>query len=521
MWLDDPHYVAERDGYSYMHEGKKGKGVWPLKDQQLTLDMKKNCDLEYQKRGLDFMKRSVAADKPFFLYFNHSLMHFPMIPRDEFKGASTNGDWGDCLLMLDHDFGVLVDELDKLGVADNTIVVMCGDNGAEDHLAGRGTGGFFDGSYFSSAEGGIRTPCLIRWPGHIKPGTETNEMVHVTDMFTTLLGFAGCKPPTDRLIDGVDQGAFLLGKKETSNRESCMVWLKDELHAVKWKDFKINFKRQQHFHDPELPLGFARITHLQEDPEGTGGREPAIRALVGDAARATNRKGIRGQHQERTAHSARSSARLRAENRSVFLDSWEYAPGADWRHPEGPDSTFNGRDDHPVVHVTYEDACAYADWAGKSLPIESEWEFVARGGPRRRDLRVGRSVCSEERAMVNTWQGRFPLGEPSRTMDTRAPLRSRLAPQMAYGLYDMISNVWEWTTSSFTSRRAENKKSCCIPSGSGGHIARLVVKGGSHLRAPNYCLRYRPTVRQGEVVDTSACRIGFRCVACVSEVEQW
>ena len=92
---------------------------------------------------------------------------------------------------------------------------------------------------------------------------------------------------------------------------------------------------------------------------------------------------------------------------------------------------------------------------------------------------------------------------------------------MAYGLYDMISNVWEWTTSSFTSRRAENKKSCCIPSGSGGHIARLVVKGGSHLRAPNYCLRYRPTVRQGEVVDTSAYRIGFRCVVRVSEVEQW
>ena len=144
---------------------------------------------------------------------------------------------------------------------------MCGDNGAEDHLAGRGTGGFFDGSYFSSAEGGIRTPLLIRWPGHIKPGTESNEMVHVTDMFTTLLSMTGCEAPKDRLIDGVDQSAFFLGKKETSNRESCIVWLKDELHAVKWKDFKINFKRQQHFHDPELPLGFARITHLKEDPK--------------------------------------------------------------------------------------------------------------------------------------------------------------------------------------------------------------------------------------------------------------
>jgi arylsulfatase len=194
-------------------------------------------------------------------------MHFPMSPRDEFVGKSDNGEWGDCLLMLDHDFGVLVDKLDELGVAKDTIVVMCGDNGAEDHLAGRGTGGFFDGSYFSSAEGGIRTPLLIRWPDHIKPGTESNEMVHVTDMFTTLLKFAGCKPPSDRLIDGVDQTPFFLGEQPTSNRESCIVWLKDELHAVKWKDFKINFKRQQHFHDPELPLGFARITHLKEDPK--------------------------------------------------------------------------------------------------------------------------------------------------------------------------------------------------------------------------------------------------------------
>ncbi|TKI07203.1 arylsulfatase [Martelella alba] len=267
MWLEDPHYVAERDGFSYMHEGRKGEGCWPLKDQQLTMDMKKSCDLEYLNRSKAFMDKQVADDQPFFVYFNHSLMHFPMIPRDEFVGKSTNGDWGDCLLMLDNDFGVLLDHLDTLGVAENTIVVMCGDNGAEDHLAGRGTGGFFDGSYFSSAEGGIRTPLLIRWPGHIQPGIESNEMIHVTDMFTTLAKFAQCDVPQDRIIDGIDQSAFFLNQQENSNREACMVWLNDELHAVKWKDFKINFKRQQHFHDPELPLGFARITHLQEDPK--------------------------------------------------------------------------------------------------------------------------------------------------------------------------------------------------------------------------------------------------------------
>jgi arylsulfatase len=144
------------------------------------------------------MEKSVKADKPFYCYFNHSLMHFPMSPRDEFVGKSTNGEWGDCLLMLDHDFGVLLDKLDELGVADNTIVVMCGDNGAEDHLAGRGTGGFFDGSYFSSAEGGIRTPLLIRWPNRIPAGIESNEMVHVTDMFTTLLSMTGCTAASTR-----------------------------------------------------------------------------------------------------------------------------------------------------------------------------------------------------------------------------------------------------------------------------------------------------------------------------------
>jgi arylsulfatase len=260
-----------------MHEGKKGQGVKPITSQQLTLETKKNCDLEYQKRGIDFMERAVKVGKPFLLYFNHSLMHFPMTPRDEFKWKSQNGDWGDCLLMLDHDFGVLLDKIDQLGIRDDTIVVFCGDNGAEDHLAGRGTGGFFDGSYFSSAEGGIRTPFLLRWPGRVAAGTESNEMVHVTDMFTTLLKFVGCEPPRDRIIDGKDQTPFFLGRQKASNREHCMVWLNEELHAIKWKDFKINFKRQQHFHDPELGLGFARITHLMDDPKE---REPVNQRYV-------------------------------------------------------------------------------------------------------------------------------------------------------------------------------------------------------------------------------------------------
>ncbi len=124
---------------------------------------------------------------------------------------------------------------------------------------------------------GIRTPCLVRWPGHITPGGETGEMVHVTDVFTTLLGWAGCQIPDDRVIDGIDQGALLLGRQQASARDGCLVWLNDELHAVKWGNFKVSFKRQQYFHAPELPLGFARIVNLLEDPKE---REPVNQTYV-------------------------------------------------------------------------------------------------------------------------------------------------------------------------------------------------------------------------------------------------
>ena len=196
---------------------------------------------------------------------------------------------------------------------------------------------------------------------------------------------------------------------------------------------------------------------------------------------------------------------------------WEYVPGADWRHPEGPDSTLNGLDDHPVVHVTYEDACAYAAWAGKALPIESEWEFAARGGLEGATYAWGEAFAPEGRAMANTWQGRFPWENlKADGYEGTSPVDA--FPANGYGLYDMIGNVWEWTASFFTPPRAENfKKSCCLPSEPGGHAAHRVMKGGSHLCAPNYCLRYRPAARQGEPVDTSACHIGFRCVVRMSE----
>ena len=212
-----------------------------------------------------------------------------MLPRNEFVGKSTNGEWGDCLLMLDHDFGVLLDKLDDLAVAKDTIVVFCGDNGAEDHLAGRGTGGFFDGSYFSSAEGGIRTPFLVRWPGQINAGAESNEMVHVTDIFTTLLGFAGCEPPRDRLIDGIDQGSFFLGKQETSNRDACMV---GSMRSQRKGGISDKLQTPATLSRPRTAIGLCAHHASQGRPEGTRTGKPAIRAVVGDAACAPDCSGI-------------------------------------------------------------------------------------------------------------------------------------------------------------------------------------------------------------------------------------
>lgn len=205
---------------------------------------------------------------------------------------------------------------------------------------------------------------------------------------------------------------------------------------------------------------------------------------------------------------------------------WAYLPGACWKHPEGPTSTLNGRERHPVVHIAYADAEAYAAWAGKQLPTEAEWEFAARGGLDGAAFVWGDEFAPKGRMMANTWQGEFPWQNLATDgYEGTSPVRT--FPPNGYGLYDMAGNVWEWTSDFFTPRHPnEVIKSCCIPRNPrveaaeqslvgnlpGIDIPRKVLKGGSHLCAPNYCLRYRPAARQGEMVDSAASHIGFRCI---------
>jgi formylglycine-generating enzyme len=209
-----------------------------------------------------------------------------------------------------------------------------------------------------------------------------------------------------------------------------------------------------------------------------------------------------------------------------FRAWWAFVPGACWRHPEGSGSNARTRDRHPVVHIANEDAAAYADWAGKELPTEAEWEFAARGGLDGALFTWGDRDQDGARPMANTWQGRFPW-ENLGAAGFRGTSKVGAFPANGYGLFDMAGNVWEWTSDFFSPRHPDEAPSpCCAPqnprvltpegsydqSAPDAHIPRKVIKGGSHLCAPSYCLRYRPAARQGEALDSSTSHIGFRCV---------
>ena len=205
---------------------------------------------------------------------------------------------------------------------------------------------------------------------------------------------------------------------------------------------------------------------------------------------------------------------------------WRFKFGAHWRRPGGSGSSIAGLDEHPVVHVAYADAEAYAAWAGKDLPTEAEWEFAARGGLDGAEFAWGDEFTPGGRHMANTWQGAFPhqnLVEDG--YERTSPVTA--FPPNGYGLHDMIGNVWEWTSDFYTDQHAPDAaKVCCVPRNPRGgaetwsydpgqpeiRIPRRVIKGGSHLCAPIYCRRYRPAARHPHPVDTSTSHIGFRCV---------
>jgi formylglycine-generating enzyme required for sulfatase activity len=204
---------------------------------------------------------------------------------------------------------------------------------------------------------------------------------------------------------------------------------------------------------------------------------------------------------------------------------WKYVAGADWRHPRGPQTSIDGLERHPVVHVAYEDVEAYCNWAGKEVPTEAEWEYAARGGIEGAEFAWGNEREPNGKMMSNFWQGEFPIQNLATDgFEWTSPVGA--FPPNGYGLYDMIGNVWEWTADWYQAH-SKVSKSCCGAAinprgGTAEHsydprmdnirIPRKVMKGGSHLCAENYCRRYRPAARMGQPIDTSTCHLGFRCI---------
>ena len=205
---------------------------------------------------------------------------------------------------------------------------------------------------------------------------------------------------------------------------------------------------------------------------------------------------------------------------------WDFCFGTSWRCPEGPGSSIEGRENHPVVHIAYADADAYTKWSGKSLPTEAEFEFAARGGLAGAEYAWGNELAPGGLIMANYWIGDFPYHSIKPAgQHTTSPVRQY--PANGYGLFDMIGNVWEWTSDWYRADASKKSEgSCCIPQNPRGgaenesydpaqpdlRIGRKVLKGGSHLCAPSYCRRYRPAARYPQPVDTSTSHVGFRCV---------
>jgi len=265
LWPADPWYDPQRDPVPYMLEIRKGDQA-PTERDRLTLEVRRDCDAEYLQRATTFIQAQTAAQRPFFVYFNHSLMHMPVLPRMEYEGATGQGPWADSLAELDGDFGQLLDLIEQLGATDNTIIVFAGDNGPEEVLLWRGSPGAWRGSYFAGGEGNLRTPCIVRWPGHVAPEHVSNDIMHITDWFTTLLHAAGVAIPEDRQIDGVDQIEWLTGGSDRSAREGYLYWMGPELYGVKWQDFKLVMVSQEFSTDAPQRLSAPRIINLVTDP---------------------------------------------------------------------------------------------------------------------------------------------------------------------------------------------------------------------------------------------------------------
>ncbi len=253
------------------------KGETPKKVRPYRLDYRPFIDRDLTDRALDFMSRKVKADKPFFVYLPYTATHFPTMPHPDFAGKSGNGPWADLLLQIDGYTGELLDKIDDLGIAENTIFIFTADNGPEAldfgstnmtvETASHGSPGPWRGTLFTGFEGALRVPFAMRWPGKIAAGTSSDEIVHAMDLYPTLAALAGAKVPEDRVIDGIDMSDFLLGKQTLSGREGFIVYMGKDIFGVKWRNWKLHFKEQEAWNSTMVTYTMPRVYNLYTDPQ--------------------------------------------------------------------------------------------------------------------------------------------------------------------------------------------------------------------------------------------------------------
>ncbi len=259
----------------YIMESRKGEA--PKNVKVYDLNERPMIDRELTERAVEFMRRQVAAKKPFFAYIPYTLVHFPVVPETAFKGRTGNGDFADVLAEVDDYVGRLLDCMDQLDVRDNTIFIFTSDNGPDMTEPYHGFAGPWRGTYFTSAEGSLRVPFLMRWPGQIPSGSVSNEIVHEMDLFPTLARIVGGKLPGDRIIDGIDQLDFLSGKQERSNRESVIVYVGNDLFGVKWRNWKMMTKvLWKGYGEPVQEYNTPLFFDLHADPKEEHPTEPHV-----------------------------------------------------------------------------------------------------------------------------------------------------------------------------------------------------------------------------------------------------
>ncbi len=247
----------------YIWEQKAGEPARKVK--VFDLDSRRTLDREAAQKGIAFMERNVKVKKPFLLYYPITQIHFPTLAHPDFAGKSGAGDIGDAMADVDYNVGLVLDAIKRLGIERNTIVFWCTDNGAEGRRPWRGSSGPWRGFYNSVMEGGIRTPCIVRWTGRIPAGQVSNEIVHELDFFPTIAAAVGADiMPKDRPVDGVNQLPFLEGKQEHSNRENALYFTGTQVRAVKWKDWKFHYAFMPEPRQVEAPL--MRLFNLRSDP---------------------------------------------------------------------------------------------------------------------------------------------------------------------------------------------------------------------------------------------------------------